>query len=54
VGGTASRAAVIESGGREAWIAGAKFWEIEIAARLIESHTGGFDLVTRQIGDERD
>jgi hypothetical protein len=27
----------------EAWIAGAKFWEIEIAARLIEDHLGGFE-----------
>jgi hypothetical protein len=26
-----------------AWIAGAKFWEVEIAARLIETHLGGFD-----------
>jgi hypothetical protein len=26
-----------------AWIAGAKFWEIEIVARLIESRTGGFE-----------
>lgn len=27
----------------EAWIAGARFWEVEIAARLIEFQTGGFD-----------
>jgi hypothetical protein len=26
----------------QAWIAGARFWEVEIAARLIESQTGGF------------
>jgi hypothetical protein len=26
-----------------AWIAGAKFWEVEIVARLIESRTGGFE-----------
>ena len=26
-----------------AWIAGARFWEVEIAARLIESQTGGFE-----------
>src|SRR5215204_2009350 len=26
----------------QAWVAGTKFWEIEIAARLIESQTGGF------------
>lgn len=27
----------------QAWIAGAKFWEVEIAARLIEQEDGGFD-----------
>ncbi|HET7510386.1 MAG TPA: hypothetical protein VFJ65_09085 [Solirubrobacterales bacterium] len=27
----------------QAWIAGAKFWEVEIAARLIEREDGGFD-----------
>lgn len=27
----------------QAWIAGAKFWEVEIAARLIEREGGGFD-----------
>lgn len=27
----------------QAWIAGARFWEVEIAARMIESSTGGFD-----------
>lgn len=32
-----------------AWIAGARFWEVEIAARLIESQTGGFDAVLRQL-----
>jgi hypothetical protein len=26
-----------------AWIAGAKFWEVEIAARIIESRAGGFE-----------
>ena len=26
-----------------AWIAGSKFWEVEIAARLIESGSEGFD-----------
>lgn len=36
-----------------AWIAGAKFWEVEIAARLIESRGGGFDAVLRQL-DETD
>lgn len=30
-----------------AWVAGAKFWEVEIAARLIESQTGGFDEALR-------
>lgn len=29
----------------EAWIAGAKFWEVEIAARLIETRAGGFETV---------
>ncbi len=33
----------------QAWIAGAKFWEVEIAARLIESQTGGFDEVLRRL-----
>ena len=32
----------------QAWIAGARFWEVEIAARLIESQTGGFDEVLRR------
>jgi hypothetical protein len=32
-----------------AWIAGAKFWEVEIAARLIESRTGGFDELLRRL-----
>ena len=30
-----------------AWIAGARFWEVEIAARLIEPRTGGFDEALR-------
>jgi hypothetical protein len=34
-----------------AWIAGARFWEVEIAARLIEAHAGGFDEVLRQLED---
>lgn len=34
-----------------AWIAGARFWEVEIAARLIESHLGGFDEVLRELGE---
>lgn len=33
----------------QAWIAGARFWEVEIAARLIESQTGGFDEVLRRL-----
>lgn len=36
-----------------AWIAGARFWEVEIAARLIEAHAGGFDKALRQL-DEGD
>src|SRR6187200_229574 len=27
----------------QAWISGARFWEIEIAARLIEANSGGFE-----------
>jgi hypothetical protein len=34
-----------------AWIAGAKFWEVEIAARLIESQTGGFGEALRRLED---
>ena len=37
----------------QAWIAGARFWEVEIAARLIESRSGGFDGVLRRL-DEAD
>jgi hypothetical protein len=29
----------------QAWIAGAKFWEVEIAARLIEREDGDFDQI---------
>lgn len=32
-----------------AWIAGARFWEVEIAARLIEHQTGGFDEALRRL-----
>jgi len=32
-----------------AWIAGARFWEIEFAARLIESQTGGLEEVLRRL-----
>jgi len=35
----------------QAWVAGARFWEVEIAARLIESRVGGFDEVLRQLGE---
>jgi hypothetical protein len=31
-----------------AWMAGAKFWEVEISARVIESQTGGFDEALRR------
>jgi hypothetical protein len=34
-----------------AWIAGAKFWEVEIAARLIEAQAGGFDDPLRKLGE---
>lgn len=33
----------------QAWIAGAKFWEVEIAARLIEAEAGGFDEALRRL-----
>ena len=37
----------------QAWIAGARFWEVEIAARLIESRAGRFeDLLERSGGGE--
>ena len=32
-----------------AWIAGAKFWEVEIAARLIEHETGNFEEQLRKL-----
>jgi len=34
-----------------AWIAGARFWEVEIAARLIEAQAGGFDDPLRKLGE---
>jgi hypothetical protein len=34
-----------------AWIAGARFWEVEIAARLIEAHSGSLDEALRQLGE---
>jgi hypothetical protein len=38
----------------KAWIAGAKFWEVEIAARLIEAHIGDFDEALRQLDSDLD
>lgn len=32
-----------------AWIAGAKFWEVEIAARLIEQQAGGLEEQLRKL-----
>lgn len=32
-----------------AWIAGARFWEVEIAARLIERQTGGLEEMLRRL-----
>lgn len=32
-----------------AWIAGSRFWEVEIAARLIEQRLGGFDEALRKL-----
>lgn len=32
-----------------AWIAGSRFWEIEIAARLLEEQLGGFDEALRNL-----
>lgn len=32
-----------------AWIAGARFWEVEIAARLIEHQAGGFEDGLRRL-----
>jgi len=32
-----------------AWIAGAKFWEVEIAARWIERRAGGFEKMLRRL-----
>lgn len=36
----------------EAWLAGAKFWEVEIAARLIEWQAGGLDGLLSQLDEE--
>jgi len=35
----------------QAWVAGARFWEVEIAARLIESRIGGFDEILRKLSE---
>jgi hypothetical protein len=32
-----------------AWVAGARFWEVEIAARLIERQMGGFEEMLRRL-----
>jgi hypothetical protein len=34
-----------------AWIAGTKFWEVEIAARLIEDQSGGIEEALRRLED---
>jgi hypothetical protein len=34
-----------------AWIAGARFWEVEIVARLIEARSGDFDEALRRLGE---
>lgn len=35
----------------QAWIAGARFWEVEISARLIEANSGGFGEMLRRLDD---
>jgi hypothetical protein len=32
-----------------AWIAGSQFWEVEMAARMIEQRLGGFDEALRKL-----
>lgn len=32
-----------------AWVAGSRFWEVEIAARLIEHQTGGLEEMLRRL-----
>lgn len=32
-----------------AWIAGARFWEVEISARMIERQTGGLEEILRRL-----
>ncbi|HVD40762.1 MAG TPA: hypothetical protein VNC16_07150 [Solirubrobacterales bacterium] len=38
----------------EAWVAGTRFWEVEIAARLVEAQTGGFDELLRRLEEPAD
>ena len=33
----------------QAWIAGARFWEVEMAARMIEKQAGGFEQALRRL-----
>ncbi len=33
----------------QAWIAGARFWEVEISARMIEAQAGGFEEALRRL-----
>jgi len=35
----------------KAWIAGARFWEVEIVARLIEARSGDFEESLRRLDD---
>lgn len=35
----------------QAWIAGAEFWEVEIAARLIEAKAGSFEEALRRLSE---
>jgi hypothetical protein len=35
----------------QAWVAGARFWEVEIAARVIEAQGGGFDQALGGLND---
>jgi hypothetical protein len=35
----------------QAWIAGADFWEVEIAARLIEANAGGLEEALRRLSE---
>lgn len=34
-----------------AWVAGARFWEVELAARMIEREAGDFDEALRRLED---